>query len=39
MKRTCLNIATTLPMLAATFLLGTQYNDISKVSISRHEIP
>ncbi len=36
MKKTCLNIAATLPMLAAAFLLGTQYNDTPKISVRRH---
>ena len=36
MKNTYLNIAAMLPMLAAAFLLGTQYNDTPKISISRH---
>ena len=36
MKNTYLNIAAMLPMLAAAFLLGTQYNDIPKISINRH---
>ncbi len=38
MNKTYLNIAATLPMLAAAFLLGTQYNDISRMSINRRAV-